>query len=150
MASTTVRSDGLRPPPDGNDRNADENGVGQTKKRFGNVATSSNGSGDDPPRITHGAPFGSGFGNGGNGWQNGGIWANTIGSGMRTGSIDIGRMAGNHGGTAAAAEHADRATRRHHGGDGACGHDHRLGVAAVILRIGPLGRSPDHPVAIDQ
>lgn len=50
---------------------------------------------DEQSRVTQGVPFGSGFGNGVNGWNNGGIWANTIGSGMRTGSIDNGRIPGN-------------------------------------------------------
>ena len=53
--------------------------------------------GGEPSRPLHGASFGSGFGHGTSGWNlnGGGIWGNTaIGSGLKTGAVDAGRIQG--------------------------------------------------------
>lgn len=68
----------------------------------------------EPSRPLHGASFGSGFGHGSSGWNlnGGGIWGNTaIGSGLKTGTVDAGRIQGGSRSGRPVWSLADRATK---------------------------------------
>ncbi|MCJ1462546.1 mRNA binding protein puf3 [Pseudocyphellaria aurata] len=62
------------------------------RNRFGNVGSGSSAVNGEQSRPLHGSSFGPGFGPSGS-WGSGGIWSNTaIGSGLKNGSVDNGRI----------------------------------------------------------